>query len=643
MNTEVPPLLQKWLDRLEGVKHQGDLQYKARCPAHDDEKASLEVSWGDKGKVLAYCHASCTFAQIVAKLGLTKNDLDPKPVITHKYDYRDEDGVLKYQVTRWEPKEFRQRRPNPNYREDGKQWLHDMKGVELLPFNLPAVAELVEHGTAEDELWIVEGEKDALAIEQAWGAVATCNSGGAGKWTDAHSEYLRGFKGQLVIVIDNDDKPTKPGQKHALAVYESVLRVAGIEGELVYPVEGKDAADVVGKYDPAEGFVPIAPDDLRTEVADAASDAPDGEVDDVLTAIRQLFHAEEEHRIDLFDTLMSDDDVLELTPPRYVIDKWLPMGFFSDLFGAPGSKKTFVILDMLRCIASGQRWQGYDVQRGATILFEGEGLEQLQGRILAWNEGYEVFDPIPARWTDASVNMTTPEGVAAVVRTVQRFESHIGMPVVAVGFDPLVEYMAGNEVDGGNELATRGLRALAKHLNIAVVAGVHTNAAGERARGSDHLRMRSGAHVKVETLPDGNVGLVQEKLKNDTERAVVLLPQTVGPSLVLDKIDDLPASEYVARRIEEENEGRRRGRERAKESHDTSQDARADELLLAAIAAKPGLSRGKVLTACNGVGVGKPRLERRLDVLTADGGPVRTVKQGTATNAPTYHYINEEI
>ncbi|MGN7964909.1 AAA family ATPase [Microbacterium sp. 22179] len=188
------------------------------------------------------------------------------------YDYEDEDGVLKYQVTRWEPKDFRQRRPDPDHK--GK-WLYDMKGVELLPFNLPAVAELVEHGTEEDDLWIVEGEKDVLALEQAYGAVATCNSGGANKWTDAHSEYIAGFKGNYIIVIDNDDSPKKPGQKHALSVYESLLRVAGIEAELVYPVEGKDAADVVGKHDPDDGFVLVTPEMLRAEIDDAAKDEPD--------------------------------------------------------------------------------------------------------------------------------------------------------------------------------------------------------------------------------------------------------------------------------------------------------------------------------------------------------------------------------
>lgn len=344
-----------------------------------------------------------------------------------------------------------------------------------------------------------------------------------------------------------------------------------------------------------------------------------GGSDETIEAIRQLFHAEDENRQDVFDTLKSDDDVLALEPPQYVIDGWLPVGFFSDFFGAPGSKKTFVILDMLRCIAAGKKWHGHDVRQGATILFEGEGLEQLQGRIIAWNEGYEVTAPIPARWTDAPVNLTTPEGVAAVARTVRKLEMQLGESVVAVGFDPIVEYMVGNEVDGGNELVTRGLRALAQYLHIAVPTGVHTNAAGERARGSDHLRMRSGAHVKVETLSDGSVGLVQEKLKNGPESAIILLPQSVGPSLVLDKLEEMPKDDYFARQAEGERKAKRAAREAARSTAGAARSTAARDLIFNAVQADPGISQRVLLERTVGHDVGSKALLDARDALAAEG------------------------
>jgi len=115
-----------------------------------------------------------------------------------------------YQAVRYEPKSFSQRRPDPDRK--GK-FLSNMQGIDPIPFHLPQIAEAVANGTENDQIWIVEGEKDCLAIDQAWNGevITTCNHGGAGKWTDEHSAWLAGFRGSVVIVADNDDKPTKPG------------------------------------------------------------------------------------------------------------------------------------------------------------------------------------------------------------------------------------------------------------------------------------------------------------------------------------------------------------------------------------------------------------------------------------------------
>ncbi|MGN7187255.1 AAA family ATPase [Microbacterium enclense] len=287
-----PPLLQRVLNKLEDVSHQGGNQYKARCPAHDDDHASLSVSWGEKGKVIFNCHANCTYNDVAAALGLGKRDLEQPRTIEATYDYQDEDGVLVYQVVRYEPKSFTQRRPDPDHK--GK-WLNNMQGVDPLPFNLPALAEVVEHGDEESQVWIVEGEKDCLAIDTAWGneVVTTCNHGGAGKWTDDHSAWLEGFKGSIVIVADNDDKPTKPGQKHALAVHESILRVTGLSAEIVYSPFGKDAADAVGSHSP-DDFIARTPEQLREEIADAAAENPNAE--DERSAKVEMIAAEIEDR-----------------------------------------------------------------------------------------------------------------------------------------------------------------------------------------------------------------------------------------------------------------------------------------------------------------------------------------------------------
>lgn len=251
---ETPPPLRRFLSKLDGVRHEGGNVYKAECPSHDDERQSLQVEWGEKNKVVFTCHAGCERNDIIKRLGVGWKDLEQ--------NYEDEDGELVYQAVRYEPKAFSQRRPDPDHK--GK-FLYNMRGVDPLPFRLPALAEAVANGDEDTQIWIVEGEKDCLAIIDAWGDefVTTCNHGGAGKWTDEHSAWLEGHKGSVVIVADNDDKATKPGQKHALAVYESLRRMTDIESvEIVYAPIGKDAADAVRDYGP-EDFIAITPEELR--------------------------------------------------------------------------------------------------------------------------------------------------------------------------------------------------------------------------------------------------------------------------------------------------------------------------------------------------------------------------------------------
>ena len=47
----------------------------ARCPAHEDRRASLSIGEGDDGRVLIKCFAGCAFEDIVRAVGLEPRDL----------------------------------------------------------------------------------------------------------------------------------------------------------------------------------------------------------------------------------------------------------------------------------------------------------------------------------------------------------------------------------------------------------------------------------------------------------------------------------------------------------------------------------------------------------------------------------------
>jgi hypothetical protein len=103
---------------------------------------------------------------------------EPAQKMIAEYDYVDEAGNLLFQVVRFEPKAFKQRRPT------GEDWTWKLGDVRRVPFRLP---ELTEGIAAGHLVVIVEGEKDVLALNKL-GVVATTNPGGAGKWRPEFSE-----------------------------------------------------------------------------------------------------------------------------------------------------------------------------------------------------------------------------------------------------------------------------------------------------------------------------------------------------------------------------------------------------------------------------------------------------------------------
>src|SRR4051812_49303758 len=115
--------LERVLQAFPGARLQGK-EWATRCPAHDDHDPSLNIREGEQGSVVLICRSrGCPPEAIIAAAGLTMADLfpdhgqhivhTPQPCMVASYDYQNAEGNLLYQVVRFEPKAFRQRRPDP--------------------------------------------------------------------------------------------------------------------------------------------------------------------------------------------------------------------------------------------------------------------------------------------------------------------------------------------------------------------------------------------------------------------------------------------------------------------------------------------------------------------------------------------------
>jgi hypothetical protein len=187
----------------------------ARCPAHDDHDPSLSIDEAEDGRPLVICRAGCDKTAVIDALrrrGLwPSNGARPSRKIVATYDYQDETGQVAYQVVRYSPKDFRQRRP------DGVGgWIWSLRDTPRVLYRLPRVIEAVALGHL---VAITEGERDADNLDRLR-VCATTNVGGAGKWRPEYTEYLRGA--EVVIFPDRDE----PGLNHAQTIAASLAGIA---------------------------------------------------------------------------------------------------------------------------------------------------------------------------------------------------------------------------------------------------------------------------------------------------------------------------------------------------------------------------------------------------------------------------------
>lgn len=194
-----------------------------RCPAHDDRNPSLSITDGPE-KVLLHCHAGCTQSAVIASLrtiGVWSPDSQEKSRIIATYDYTDEHGDLLYQVLRYDPKAFKQRRPDG---AGGWTW---KKGERQVLYRLREVLEA-------PIVFVVEGERDVETLREQ-GFVATTNAGGAkARWL---SEYTDALVGREVILIPDNDRPGRERvARIARALLGGVTRLVILELENVKDV-----------------------------------------------------------------------------------------------------------------------------------------------------------------------------------------------------------------------------------------------------------------------------------------------------------------------------------------------------------------------------------------------------------------------
>lgn len=440
--------------------------------------------------MLVHCHAGCSqdlVIQALEHMGLWVRDtpIHPAPfaeTVKKKevawYDYTDEDGQILYQVVRYEPKSFRQRRPDKH-----NNWVNSMGNVRRVPYRLRKVLNAVLDGRP---ILIVEGEKDVHAAESI-GCVATCNAMGADmgsgtKWLPEFGDYLIGA--DVIIIPDAD----LPGKKHADWVV-STLKGKAHSVRVSHPPLGcKDLHDWVEK-----GAI----------------------ITDIEAQAEVLYSEEGQHRQNIFQHV--GDPFASIKPIDWLVRDYFETDSLALMFGEPGSGKSFIALSLACCVATGTPWYGKATKQGAVFYICGEGHAGLVRRFGAWSKHNHVdLKEAPLYKSNHQISLFDKDSAKLLLADITQLKETSGtIPNLIV-----VDTVARN-FGGGDENSTKDMSLFIENVdkyvrlpfrcNVLLVH--HSGHVQGRARGSSALKAALDAEYMVEK-DESTVSLTPTKMKD---------------------------------------------------------------------------------------------------------------------------------
>ena len=366
--------------------------------------------------------------------------------IVATYDYTDAEGKLLYQVVRYEPKDFRQRRPDGN---GGWTWKLDERRV---PYRWP---ELVQFPDAP--VFFCEGEKDADNVAALNLCATTIASG---KWTEESAAALAGR--DVIIFEDNDGGK---GRNRALEAAQALHGKANSIRVVLLP-DVKDVSDWLAA-DPKPGATELAevcfavPEwTLTTETKDDAKSTKPGAPSAPLESQRASAY--------------SMRAVRWFWPDRFALGKLGLIG------GLPDKGKGLISADVIARCTTGGEWPCNEGQalHGNVIWFTAEDdiADTVIPRLTAAGADLDRVHIIGmAKNSDGSSRMFN---LATDLLLLLHKIEEVG-DVVLVIIDPMSAYLGVGKVNNSSTTDVRGVLApltkLAEDKNIAIVGIMHFN------------------------------------------------------------------------------------------------------------------------------------------------------------------------
>lgn len=447
------------------------------------------------------------------------NQSPQKRRIIETYDYLDIAGDLVFQVCRWEPKTFTQRRPlgdEPGVWINGMRagkfmrrnkgddyWRYDenrsekfnnkdimeFPACDQMPvYRLPEILDAIAQG---QRVFFVEGEKDANNLWKA-GIPATTVAGGSKKWQKHYANYFKGA--HVVLCPDND----VTGRQHI----ENVgARLRGIATTSVILDISKIWSDAPEKADVSDWqSAGNDLDELHDLVDTHAVEWKPGNPPSKFRAITfdQLDKVGEEHEYLVHNLITRKELIL--------------------LYGASGSGKSFVALDISLSISRGVEYRGLRALRGGIVYQAGEGGIGIKKRVRAYRDFYMDKEerPPPFVMLPARIDLFSQEGSTGdLITEINAWKSTFDCPLELVVIDTLATATPGANENASTDMSTvlKNCERIQHECDCAVMLVHHKNANGDKPRGhtsiyaniENALECQTTERVDTEEREDGSI------------------------------------------------------------------------------------------------------------------------------------------
>jgi hypothetical protein len=456
------PVLERVLARLQAPTPLAQGKgYRSVCPAHADAApGSLWIGEADDGSVLLRCKRQCALEAICDRLGIAVKDLRAAPAAA-------EPPPIEIAGT-------------PLVSETAEQavlaaLLMDPTAIALVrPLLQPddfartkhahlyrAILAMADKGTRPDPLTLAHELKETRTLDAAGGL-----------------DYLAFLA---------DAMPTAANvEYHARLVLERAQRRALVErlerDTKVLKAGGLPAADVAGA---------------------------------LASALTILTHGSgTASRFRVYD----DVELEQLPDLAWLVEALLPASSLAAMFGAPGSGKTFVALDLAMQIATGQAFLEHATLRGGVLYLAAEGSAGLRRRVRAWKAAHNrAGERLGLQLITEAPNLLMAADVEHILRAAAARPGDAGppAPLRLIVIDTLARSMP-----GGDENSTEDMSTVIEHADrlrrasgATVLLVHHARKDNDVERGSTALRGGVDTLLLVKN-EDGERALLCEKQKD---------------------------------------------------------------------------------------------------------------------------------